>query len=462
MRGKARFTHALTTLFVTSVLSLGLVNSTVGNAICTVAYPIALFVTAVAVAGGAFTFPSRDFACALLLGLSLALFMFSRIRVMTSLSLCFEPQRIVSIEGRTVYDSSLTEKGNHMMKIMLSGCRSVCGDSGSASGLVTVIGDRVEIISSGTRVRLYGRFSDTLFVYERIQVIARGRVNDIREYLISLLEHRMAFLKDHPSTLSALLLFGRSDYGSSPIRELARNCGCSHILALSGMHLGILASMCRRLFGKRHLGICVSMAAVLAFVFIAGARPSLVRAALAFALPFVDTAFRPLAVFLLQMVLFPASMTELGCCYGYVAVSAIVCLSPYIKAMLFQWLGKASNLLSATLSVMVLSAPIQLLFDGKWHPAAIVASPVAAFLAACSMVLGLLLLAFGRMGFLVRLNGHVYQALEGMFSLFGAWPSAGWKGYALFVAALALALLVSAIVRKTMRSGCGMIFNSFP
>lgn len=451
MRGKVL--HPLYLIFSSwlVLLSLGLVNSAVGNHLSMIAVILALFVSALLVAGGAFTFPSKGFISVMLISSSLALFIAVRILAITKVNLCYASDQIVLIEGRTVYDSSLTTNGNHMMKIMLTGCKTLRGDFGSASGLVTVFGNRKEIISFGTVVRFQGHFSDSVFVYDQIQVMGRSRINAIREYLISRLEYRMAFSESDSSTLSTLLLFGRSDYAPNPIRELAQNCGCSHVLALSGMHLGILASISKRLFGNRWLGKTASAITVALFVFLAGPRPSLVRAALSFALGFLDIRFRLFAVFLIQMILFPASMTELGCCYGYAAVFAIVFLSPIVKAVLFQLFGKASELFSATISVMVFSAPIQMVFTGKWHMSAIIASPIAAFLAACSMVLGLLILSFGQIHCLVWLNDKVYAALKKLFEYFGSWQASGWVRYVVFLSVVILLALLTVIVQSVAR-----------
>jgi hypothetical protein len=217
------------------------------------------------------------------------------------------------------------------------------------------------------------------------------------------------------------------------------------------MHLGIIAGTCRRLFGRKYLGRVVSSLMVALFVFVAGPRPSLVRAAIAFYLGFLDIRLRSLLVFLLQMVLFPVSMTEVGCCYGYAAVFAIVFLSPYIEALLFQWMGRLSKLFSATVSVMLLSAPIQMILSGRWYPAAIVASPVAGLLVAISMLLGLLLLLFGKLQPLLWLNDKVYLALENVFTYFGSWQPSKWKGYVVLICVLCSVVIVFASVRLLVR-----------
>ena len=439
-----------------SFLSLGLASGAAGTGwICIIpivtTFSHILFISF----GGVLPSPSKRILVLRLLFVSLVFFVALRIRSMTAVNLGFLPSQVVQIQGRVIYDSSITAKGNHMMKIMLSGCTTLAGDRASASGIVTVIGSQEQIISFATVVNLKGHFSEGLFIYDDINVLGRGLINSIREYLITNLQYRLAFDSDDASVLSTLLLFGRSDYAQSGIRSLAQNCGCSHILALSGMHLGIIATLSTRVFGKKVFGKAVSFILVFLFVFIAGPRPSLLRAALAFYLSSFQIDGRIFAVFLIQMILFPFSMVELGCCYGYVAVFAIVCLSPFIKGALFQFAGRLSGFLCASVSVLVLSAPIQILLTGKWYPAAIVASPVAGFLAACSMIMGMLQLAFGRIGILIWLNAHVYSALESVFTFFGTLPSAGWLGYLVLLVLIAMPIVALRIIRRILLKRCG-------
>ena len=374
------------------------------------------------------------------------------IRRRYSLNLCFEESAIASLEGRVVYDSSFTERGSHLMKISLYGCTAVTGDSGSAKGIVSVLGDTQAIISYGVKVHLEGRFSDGLFIYDSIQVLSRGWLNDLREYIISWLQIRLLGSNaDNGSMLSCVLLLGRADNCTMAIKDRAVSCGCAHVLALSGMHLGILANLCKRFFGGRRLSSVVSYVVIAAFVFVAGPRPSLVRSALAFILAFLPSRARIIAVFLVQMVFFPATMVELGCCYGYVAVFGIVLLSPFLEAAMFQFAGRLSTFICASLSVLVLCIPVQMASTGHWSPGVIVVSPLASLLAALSMVMGLLLLAFGRRAFLLALNNHVFNAMDRVFSAFEDLPQAGWVGYGVLLLCVALVFMSAFLLRVMAR-----------
>ena len=392
--------------------------------------------------GGIFFTPSRAFTILLLFFLCILTLHAHTIRRSFQPDLGFPEERICSVEGTVIYDSSFTQNGNHIMKISLGRCETGNGDSCTAEGVLTVLGKESEIISSGIAVSLKGRFSDGIFIYDELQVTGRSFFNSFRERIIGRLQHRILSGDDDESSfLSCQLLLGRADEGTLPIAQKARSCGCAHVLALSGMHLGILVSICTAIFGKGRLGKVVSLFAVAAFVMTAGPRPSLVRAALGCCLFFVETRQRVFFVLFVQFMIFPQSFTELGCCYGYVAVFAIVHLAPYIEAVLFQYLGQVSKLISSTMAVLLFSSPVQILANGFWCPAAMLASPLAGLLAAFSMILGLLELAFGKLTVLVKLNGFVYSMMNGLFDVFGRWPKAGWIGYAIFAFLIVLLLL---------------------
>ena len=357
--------------------------------------------------------------------------------------------RICSVEGRVIYDSSFTQNGNHMMKISLRGCRAENGDSSTAEGVLTVIGQEEQILSSGIVVSLRGSFSDGMFVYDELQVISRSYFNTFRERAIGFLKRRLVSDDaDEPALLSCRLLLGRADDGTLVTVQKARSCGCAHVLALSGMHLGILVGICTAIFGKGKLGKAVSVIAVAAFVMVAGPRPSLVRAALGCCLFFVGKRERMFLVLFIQLLVFPQSFYEVGCCYGYVAVFAIVHLAPYIEAVLFQYIGQFARLVSATVAALLFSAPVQMLANGFWCPGAIIASPLAGLLAALSMTLGLLELAFGKVTILESLNGLVYSLTDRLFDTFSRLPKATWPGYAIFVAVIILLFSVNRLDRR--------------
>ena len=389
----------------------------------------------------------RDMAV-IFTGLAVVLMTLVTVRSLDA-DLSYPLEYIGTVEGTVVCDSSFTSSGNHLMKIKLTGCVTETGDCGSASGILAAVGKEERIVSAGVRIRLEGEFRDGLFIYREIQVLDRSPVNDMRERLIVWLEQRVLGEDgDQASLTSCVLLLGRTENSGLEIQEKAGKCGCSHVFALSGMHLGIFAGICMNLFGKKKFARIMSCLAVAAFVFVAGPRSSLIRAALWFYLFFIPYKERTAAVFCFHMLFLPASMCDPGCCYGYLSIFAIIFLSPWLTALLHQYIGRLATLFGATLSVLLLSAPVYIVLNGSWSPAAIIASPAAGLLAAASMSLGLLTMLFGRLPVLQSINGFIYSFMNRLFDLLSDLPTLRWAGYTVLLSAILLLFLINRLLHR--------------
>ncbi len=84
------------------------------------------------------------------------------------------------------------------------------------------------------------------------------------------------------SSLVSALLVGERGYLPPSVRRVFSDTGTSHLLALSGMHVGILSTLMliifRKLFGKGWLSITAVILIAFIYVFVSGARASTVRA----------------------------------------------------------------------------------------------------------------------------------------------------------------------------------------
>lgn len=149
------------------------------------------------------------------------------------------------------------------------------------------------------------------------------------------------------SLVKALVSGDRTDLGND-LRDSFRKAGASHILALSGMHLGIIYLLIRRplsmLGGSRTATIirfALTITAAGLFTLVTGAGASLVRAFL-FIL-FSETATliperrtdlkRSLAAaLLLQLALKPQLIQDVGFQLSYLAMSGIAFLMPELQS----------------------------------------------------------------------------------------------------------------------------------
>ncbi|MDR3767087.1 MAG: ComEC/Rec2 family competence protein [Butyricicoccus sp.] len=89
-------------------------------------------------------------------------------------------------------------------------------------------------------------------------------------------------LSDTDAAFLKALLFGDKDELSLSIQQDFQKAGLSHVMAVSGMHVGFLVMFFLLVLGRR-IGLCASLLALVIFVPMTGAPPSVIRAAIMYA-----------------------------------------------------------------------------------------------------------------------------------------------------------------------------------
>ncbi len=211
-----------------------------------------------------------------------------------------------SIHGQLSSDSKFINgtKQEFQMKVekIIDGSREI---SFSADFEVKVIlfnpnryfsGDRAEFpgqfVLNESKVQNPGRNNESSLVFYASDIYPVESENSflhkaikLRKRCIEYVYLQFSELPYEVSELSTALLLGRKEDASNPIIQLFRESGCSHLLALSGMHLQVLSGLIfwilRWIIGSKKSKIATSLAIVL-FVWIAGGKPSLIRSMIMF------------------------------------------------------------------------------------------------------------------------------------------------------------------------------------
>lgn len=143
----------------------------------------------------------------------------------------------------------------------------------------------------------------------------------------------------YDSILAAILLGKR---GSIPpgLRDLFAKTGTLHILAISGLHVGIIYFALRVILKilrvKKNFSVILSVLFLICYAIFAGARPSILRAATMFSiLAFGEVFKRKIGIFnliglscLIILMINPNQVFDLGFILSYVAVLSIIIISP--------------------------------------------------------------------------------------------------------------------------------------
>ena len=179
------------------------------------------------------------------------------------------------------------------------------------------------------------------------QPTQRMRALMLREHIVALYS-RMGFDEDVKAVLSALTIGDKSEL-TREIKETYSSVGVSHILALSGLHLGIfymVLSVVIPLWRRKRLYMVAREVFIVAvlwlFALVAGFSPSVVRAATLFTLLSVarcarrdNTSLNSLAFAAIAMLLFsPRSLFDVSFQLSFTAVFAIMVALPAARKLL--------------------------------------------------------------------------------------------------------------------------------
>ena len=360
-----------------------------------------------------------------------------------------EKRWITGVSGRLWLDSSYSKNGNLVLHLAATETENSFSNTASAGGSITAVYKGNMVLCAGSKVHLKGKFSDTLFICDSLEVTDKGPLEYIRSHLILLVTKRLSNFR-----LGSTLILGRleTDSPDQDLVDLAKNCGCMHVLALSGMHLGIIGnsvySLTKKITKRKKIARFLSIIASSAFVFVAGPRPSLLRAWLYYLLFFIDYRERNACAYFVQLCLLPFSIFTQGAAYGYVSIAAITTLAPLVSARLKNVMPSfAATALGTSLSVIAFNAPLQILLNGKWYPGAIIAGPVASVLVAIQMTLSLAGLTFPHLAVFQKAATVTSSLLEKLFVRFSSLPESDWKGY------LLLAVFVLSVIIKRYHTG---------
>jgi len=307
-----------------------------------------------------------------------------------------------SFDGSVATDSRRTSSGNTMMTIELSELRFSCPGLRAAVGwprgrpLVVIVTDSKEEFNAGRAVEtrqlsaidpqkaLYYASAKNL---RRLPFAAAGA--KIRSDVKTLLSKRIAAVSGKSFPLAQALILGVVDEIDSEEAKLFRDAGCAHILSLSGQHLSILCMLMTlifsRLLRRTDLAGIASLVFMIAFTWLAGAGPSLLRSALmAFAAISLKKVDRPQQGITVLSLVFCASLgykptdaRTLSFTLSYAAMAGLIVLSPRWENLLWRLPPIVSKPFSVSLAALCATAGISISAFGSIAPGGIIASTLS-------------------------------------------------------------------------------------
>lgn len=368
-----------------------------------------------------------------------------------------ERWRIDAVWGTVVQDSQQKKGRTSGFRMELE--RAADGSEAvfSADGIIYVVSSQADLYA-GDRIIASGYFHGDVFRSHSVELLARPFHAGLRSRCISRIKERLRETGE-AGELASLLLLGTGSDGSFALSSDARASGLSHVLALSGMHLSILAFIIspflERILGRKK-GRAATDAVLFLFSFLSGWRPSLMRAFIFRVLLSkgmgMETSF--VLSFVILLMVFPSASQDIGAIYSFLCLGGIFILSDRLDRALRFFLPlpyPVSVSIAASASALIFSVPLTISVFGSYQLGAIVTS--FPFNAAISVYMGLSLLALAipHAGILLRAS---YRLIAAGFAAAGRLPeSEGLLPYLLLASmASAIMFLHSAILRIRSRS----------
>ncbi len=238
----------------------------------------------------------------------------------------------------------------------------------------------------------------------------------IRNYFLKIFQSKE--MDVHEMGVITAILLGYDEVLDPELSKHYTGAGVSHILCVSGMHVGVLFLLLNLILGfldKRKHGKIIKSIILLLFVWfyalITGMSPSVMRAATMFTFVIVGNGFkRNVSVYnsLLGSMMFlllinPNILFEVGFQLSYLAVFSIVWLQkplyniwrPKNKALDYFW-----QLISVSLAAQALTTPITLYYFHQFPNYFILSNIVTPVLSSVVMYLGIALISLSFIPFL--------------------------------------------------------------
>ncbi|EAR00525.1 ComEC/Rec2 family competence protein [Maribacter sp. HTCC2170] len=268
----------------------------------------------------------------------------------------------------------------------------------------------------------------------------KGLASEIRNKIILKL-NSAGFDQDELSIIQALFLGHRDDISQTTYSNY-KDAGAVHILAVSGLHIGILLLFLQfllqpleRLPKGKSIKLMLIVIFLWGFAFLAGLSASVVRAVTMFS--FVAYAMylnRPqntfnilaLSMFFILLVFNPLLVFDVGFQMSYAAVFAIVWIYPLLQRFWYpkNWLlNKGWQLLSVSIAAQIGVVPISLYYFHQFPGLFFISNLVIVPFLGLILGLGIMVIALILLDFAPNSLIELYNLLIGVMNSVIAWVS---------------------------------------
>lgn len=336
---------------------------------------------------------------------------------------------------------------------------------------------------------LAGQGIFSTMVYPDVDLVGEGGGNSLLDVVYSV-RYRLSrslsqAVAEPQSSLAQALLLGRRTTLPPELTQAFRDTGTSHLLAISGLHVGVLLGLSvafsRWLLGaRRQLYLLVPLLSVWAYAALSGMSPSVERAAIMGSIYLAgmylgrqNSIMPALAVAAAIMVgIQPGVLTSVSFQLSFTAMAGLALLAPPIERWLRRafsegedegsWTRALSYAIAATVAATVATLPLVAFYFHQLSlvglPATLLALPAVPFILVTGLVTSLLgLVSLGAAQVVGWAPWLLLSYLKAVVELFDSIPgntlSIGWMGTPLVVAYYGAFMALIAVRSRVERLG---------
>ena len=236
-------------------------------------------------------------------------------------------------------------------------------------------------------------------------------ISQLRQYILRRLHETIP--DKSAAGLAAALLIGYRQELDPVINQSYSNTGVVHIIAISGMHLALIGWLLQQIFSpfqKNRITQLLSQLLIIAIIWLfsllAGATPSVLRAALSFSIATAGIFFerKPnslnslFAAGFFLLLLQPLWVWDLGFQLSFLAVLSILLFGKTLQQFssdVPKWLNQPVQLMAVTTAAQVLTLPLTLYYFHQFPASFLLSNLIAIPLSTCILYVLIAILGFG-------------------------------------------------------------------
>lgn len=264
----------------------------------------------------------------------------------------------------------------------------------------------VYYLNKGIYYTMFIKSPTNLFIIENQQVGVQSLAYNLAENIKGLIEKN--HWTNHTKQIVKAMLLGDKDEMSVELKDAFSKSGVIHVLAVSGLHVGIIFLFVRSILlmlgiGKNHLFIytVILIMSIWFYAFVTGLAASVTRASFMFSLiTFGEVLRRKSSIYntiacsaFFILLINPTRLFDLGFLLSYTAVLGIVSIFPILKLLVYNeniFIEKIWSALSVSISAQIGTLPIILktfnVFPVYFLAANLIAIPLTGVIVVFSLV----------------------------------------------------------------------------